>query len=298
MILRRYFFSVALIVTLHLVSTSPVSAETTADAKNNSANFWGTFQANPPGFKAYDWDTYSNSKDNGLWSSAFTFTNGVETTRLREDGGDNTASLYHDAGRILFHKPKGGIAEASHHVRCFNEALVSGTLRSKAESYGGEIQAIGTLEMVFIKEKAVTEDKTDNAFASIQFEYATKEGTAGVDYKLEMFRRKYGFFYGQLEPLEVKRKLTNGEDVVADEPIKPSQGTLQSFTTDLTQLETGDLLFINLTTRAWANGTNKTPPEFPTPAVPEPATWLLGLTGLAGVVATQAWTSRRHALRS
>jgi hypothetical protein len=293
MILRRYFFSVALIVTLHLVSTSPVSAETTADAKNNSANFWGTFQANPPGFKAYDWDTYSNSKDNGLWSSAFTFTNGVKTTRLRKEEGDRSNDLLHNSEDIMYHIPDSGIASAYHYVKFVteDEDWVSGKLASKAVSHQGDIQAIGTLEMVFIKEKAVAENEN---FASIVFENLnTTEGKTGVDYKLEMFRRRYGFFYGSLEPLKVQ--LT---DKVVDKPIKPRQGEFQSFKTDLTQLETGDLLFIKLTTRAWANGTKKEPPEFPTPAGPEPATWLLGLTGLAGVVGTQAWKSRRQALRS
>jgi hypothetical protein len=185
-------------------------------------------------------------------------------------------------------------------------AEVAGALeRYNAQSWTEQVEAFGTIRLYFIIEKVPAKPVE----IDIDVDNPKIDGNAGIDYRIDTYRLEVLPWWsggGWKPPVDSKMSLVTPKGLTnlagAKRNITVPPAPKATFKSDLAAFGIGDLLMIDITARVWANQPgNLGRPPFPKidpPGTPEPATWLLGLTGLAAVIGTQAWKSRQRMMRS
>jgi hypothetical protein len=205
-----------------------------------------------------------------------------------------------------------------HLLHAMDENDVFGRMSNyQAESKTGSMQAYGAVTMFFKRINAKPKEaEDDKAQFDISIGILNPEisGRAGIDFLVQVDRiPTWGYIttgYHNPEPLTVLGEnnkpafLSKDKDdkvfitplSVNPKPMASYQKALHSdlkFDRGITEgskgVLKGDLVRVTVMARVWADADGNKPP-FPT--VPEPATWLLGLTGLAAVIGSQTWRKR------
>lgn len=154
----------------------------------------------------------------------------------------------------------------------------------EADSKRGYISAYGSFSMKF-KATAVAPIAGDKVDITLTFKTPKQHGNAGIESVV------YAHTYNGMGPIT---PLLNP----AWEPYNPLKGPRHEILHGNDFKKLNDEIYVHVAVRVWASPLPLGPVPPPAPVIPEPATWLLGLTGLAAVIGTQAWKSRQRMMRS
>jgi hypothetical protein len=156
---------------------------------------------------------------------------------------------------------------------------------------GNPIQGYGTVRMIFQRNAGAP--KLDPLAIRVEIKNPQWKGTAGVDFEIRVTHVIPGVLRGVTD-LTVRGNGANKVNPVIDVTASVKSGNLfqDMFTSDVSAVKAAEWVMVRVTPRVWASKPMGKPAFPNTAPVPEPASWALGLTGLAAVIGTQAWKKR------